>query len=257
MNKSNGQQIDYLYTDQARRVLLDGAYNVRHVGGYVTKNGRFTRPDTFFRADSLHRLREAAQQQLLAHGIRTVIDLRDRAEQQEQPNPLAAHTQVNYRFMPLYAHWDELAVKTTGLVGITRYYALLLDRCTSSLADVFATLAQPGAFPALVHCAAGKDRTGLVAAMLLELVGVPDETIITDYALSYNYLQPVLDEFRAKGVADGFDAEEYEQILLSPAASMAQTLMHLRTVYGGTRIYLHQNGLSHEQLDHLVAQMVL
>ncbi|MCA9976117.1 MAG: tyrosine-protein phosphatase [Anaerolineales bacterium] len=231
-------------------------YNLRHVGGYETRNGRFTRPNAFFRADSLHRLDASGQQQLLTRGVRTIIDLRDRAEQQELPNPLADSAHVDYRFMPLYTHWDDLAAGTTEVIGVAQYYALLLSRCGPSFAEVFAVMAQPEAFSVLVHCAAGKDRTGLVVALLLELAGVPDETIVADYALSYGYLQPVLDEFRARGVADGFTAEEYEQILLSPAPVMRQTLACLHQEHGGARAYLHQHGLSEQQLDNLVEQVL-
>lgn len=260
MNKSNGSQptsiTSILNTDEARRVHVPGAHNVRHVGGYQTCNGRLTRPDAFFRADSLHRLDTAAQQLLLARGVRTVIDLRDRSEQQEQPNPLAAATQVDYRFMPLYMHWSDLVGEVTGMVGIQEYYEMMLAACGEALADAFVVMAQPQAFPVLIHCAAGKDRTGLVTAMMLDLAGVPAEVIAADYSLSYDYLQPVMAEFLEKGAADGFDPVAYEEIMLSPAPVMCQTLAHLRDNYGGARAYLRRRGLSEQQLDNLVAQML-
>ncbi|MCA9971441.1 MAG: tyrosine-protein phosphatase [Anaerolineales bacterium] len=240
----------YPLTAAARRVVLQGAYNVRHVGGYATGNGRFTRAHAFFRADSLHAITPADTETLLEHGIQTIIDLRDTAEQTARPNRLAQAPGVDYHHVPLYEHWNRFAVGETGLVSLSRYNELLLARCQAPLRRVFGLLAERP-FPALVHCAVGKDRTGLVAGMVLDLAGVPRPQIMADYSHSFGYLTPVLDEWRARAVVDGFDAAEYEQILRSPPEVMAETLAHLKHVYGGTAAYLAQIGLSAAELERI------
>ena len=243
-------------SDRSRYVPLEGAYNVRHVGGYLTRDGRITRPNVLFRADSLHRLSPESQQRLLERRVRTVVDLRDSKEQVEFPNVLAGIDGVRYFGQALYESWEQFAAGEEGLIGLVRFNELLLERCADGLTAVFEILAAPNAFPALVHCAAGKDRTGLVVALLLDLAGVPAETIAADYELSNYYLTPILDEFRVHGATNGFTAEEYDQILASPAQVMCETLAFLYGRYNGARSYLQQMGLTAVQLDAIISQLV-
>ncbi|MCA9935790.1 MAG: tyrosine-protein phosphatase [Ardenticatenaceae bacterium] len=246
-----------LESDRTRYVPLEGAYNVRHVGGYLTWDGRVTRPNVLFRADSLHRLPFESQQVLLARRVHTIVDLRDPKEQVEYPNTLIGSNGVHYCSQPLYDSWDEFAAGEPQPIDLVRFNILLLERCPDTLAAVFAVLAVPNAFPALVHCAAGKDRTGLVVALLLDLAGVPAETIAADYELSNRYLEPILPEFRAYGETIGFTAEEYDKIMSSPAAVMCETLAFLHGRFGNARSYLQQIGLTAVQLDAIVSQLVV
>lgn len=242
-------------TDAARRVQLQGAHNVRQIGGYMTHSGQVTRRDALFRADSLHAITPTDRAALLAYPIRTLIDLRDTAERRARPNRLAAEPGVGYFHVPLYEDWKSFAGSENGLVGLTRHNELLLSRCQAPLAQVFTLLAQQP-FPALVHCAVGKDRTGLIIAMVLDLAGVPLAQIQADYSLSYGYLTPVLDEWRARAVVDGFDPAAYEAILKSPPEVIAETWAHLNREYGGTAAYLQQIGLSARQIARIRERML-
>ena len=156
----------------ARHLDVEGAYNVRELGGYRTADGRTTRWRTFLRADSLHQLPPASQAALIEYSVRAVIDLRDSAEVQEQPDVFSGSSEVAYYHRSLRG--DQPVIDADEMVEIEEasewfglVYSLWLDRRKPQLARILATLAEPGVRPAVFHCAGGKDRTGLVAALLL------------------------------------------------------------------------------------------
>ena len=177
-----------------RHLDLDGTYNLRDIGGYVTSDGSVTRWKTLLRSDSLHRLPSASQAALIGYGLRTVIDLRRTYEVDEAPNVFADSLDVRY-----YRHnltGDRTPADTTtsaateekGSRMLVENYTRYLDLRRAQFVETLATLAAPGALPALVHCAVGKDRTGTITALVLGIARVPAETIAEDYALSARYL---------------------------------------------------------------------
>src|SRR4051794_11950357 len=131
-------------SDPPRHLKLDGTYNVRDIGGYATADGRATRWRTLLRADSLHRLPEAGQRDLLACGVRTIIDLRRPNEARHQPNVFAASEALRYVHYPLY----EITVDTDNDEPLRRHYRWVLDECRPQLATLLAMLSAPGALPA-------------------------------------------------------------------------------------------------------------
>lgn len=231
------------------RLLLDGVVNLRDVGGYEGKNGRFIHPQTLLRADCLHRLPPASQQALINYGLRSVIDLRRNVEIIHEPNVFARSTHVAYHHLPLYNEWEELAAERPR--DLAHMYTLMLDNCQPAFHNLFTLLSQPGAFPALVHCKVGKDRTGVVIALLLDLAGVPAANIVADYALSRPYLTPLLPELRQEAQQLGYDMAYYESLLHSDPASMRFMLSHLDQQYGGAAGYLAHIGLTSNQIAFL------
>lgn len=234
---------------EATRLLLDGVYNLRDVGGYRAKNGRFVRPQTLLRADCLHRLPPASQQALVNYGLRSVVDLRRQVEIEAEPNVFAKSPHVAYHHLPLYNDWEELAAERPR--DLAHMYTLMLDNCQPAFRELFIRLAQPNAFPTVVHCKVGKDRTGVVIALLLDLAEVPAATIITDYALSRAYLDPLIPELREEARQLGYDMAYYESLLPSDPASMSAMLDHLYQFYGSTANYLEHIGLAPAQIAFL------
>lgn len=236
----------------SRHLKLDGTYNVRDVGGYATADGRVMRWRTLLRADSLHRLPEAGQRDLLACGVRTIIDLRRPNEARHQPNVFAASAALRYIHYPLY----EITVDTDHDEPLRRHYRWLLDECQPQLAAVLTLLGAPGALPALIHCTAGKDRTGIVIALLLALAGVDRAMIAADYALSATYLTDdfvvaVLERVREANR----DWERYQRLLICPDELMLDTLAYLDERYGGVGPYLRRCGLASDTLAALRAAL--
>lgn len=232
-----------------RRIEIEGCYNLRDIGGYATSDDRLTRWGTVFRADGLHRLPQSSQQKLLGYSIRTIIDLRRPAELEISPNVLARSTALTYLNISLNKD-EKLAQSLPDLVD---FYKDMLDNSQPQFKLLFETLLLPDSFPFLFHCTAGKDRTGIVIALLLGLTNVPAETIAADYALSTEYLRPLFEHIRQQILQENpdMDMAGFEKIMASSPEMMLETLEYLDSRYGGARQYLAGLGFSVEQLDYL------
>src|SRR5262245_13526399 len=136
-------------------------------------------------------------------------------------------------------------------------YRMILEQRQEQLCQTLATLAAPGGFPAIVHCTAGKDRTGLIVALLLGLVGVPAGTIIEDYALSSQYLVGTyLEEAHQRAAHNGIPWEWFQHQVICPPEFMQTTLQYLDECHGGIVSYVQSIGLSQEQCEHLRQALV-
>ena len=241
---------DATSSEPPRHLGLEGTYNLRDTGGYRTRDGRTTRWRTFLRSDSLHRLPHLAQTTLLSYGVRTVVDLRRSDELHTAPNVFASSTEVAYHHVSLLA--DTPPERQVAPRPLQDAYRLILDHRQAQLHQALVTLAAPGGLPAVVHCTAGKDRTGLIVALVLGLAGVPAATIVEDYALSAQYLVgPYLEEARQRAVQNGIPWEWFEPQVICPPAFMQVTLQYLDERYGGIAAYVRGLGLSQEQCERL------
>ena len=132
-----------------------------------------------------------------------------------------------------------------------------LDQVQDRVGDVLTKLAAPGALPALFHCTAGKDRTGVISALLLSLAGVPAETIAEDYTLSASHLfEAFMREVAPLDLPDTYSEEDYRRDQCPPEA-MLETLAHLEDRYGGADAYVRHCGLSASQVESLRKAMVV
>lgn len=234
-----------------RHLKLAGTYNFRDTGGYPTGNGGATRWRTLLRSDSPHRLSEADRASLIEYGLRTAIDLRQAEELSEAPSVFAASAHIAYRHLPLLNDTPSMPEVLPSLVEI---YRTILDDRSEQVGAALAALATPGALPAVVNCTAGKDRTGLIVALVLGLAGVPEETIVADYALSGACLAGVyLEEARRKAEAQGFS---YDLLVLCDPDFMRVTLAYLKARYGGIEAYVRATGLGDAEIDRLRRAMV-
>ena len=239
------------------RVLdVEGAYNVRDLGGYRTADGKTTRWGAFLRADGLHNLTDSAKKGLVEYGVRTVIDLRRTLETVETPNALAGMEGVEFFHLNMIGDTDPPGYvpppqDTWTTPGQTaEIYRVLLDQRQAVICDTLVTLANSKGHTAIYNCAAGTDRTGIISALLLGLADVPDETSIADYALSAHGLRSKL---LAEGIPDyladqDFTLEEPPE-LLAPPYSMERTLQHLNDQYGGIEPYVRHIGLNDAHID--------
>jgi protein-tyrosine phosphatase len=231
-----------------RLVRLKGTRNLRDLGGYATIDGRRTRWRTLFRSDCLDQLDAAGQTWLVEAGLRTLIDLRDNVEVAARPNVFANSGHVAYRRVPL---WDE-QLPDENQPDVSEGYWRELDQRGHRLAAVFDAVVAPGALPVLIHCAAGKDRTGLVVGLLLGAVGVPHATIAEDYALSSVCLGPeYIAESRQLVVERGLDWGRWAHLFETPPERMLKTLAYVERQFGGVEQYLLSRGVGPQQLAHL------
>ena len=223
-----------------RHLPLDGTRNVRDVGGYATRTGRRTRWRTLLRSDELTCIPPHAQQELLDLGLRQVIDLRWPEELDRSPNVFLESPVVRYTSVPL------LADDPTPHHGLAGMYLHVFDARSPQLAEVARALLAEDGLPAIVGCAAGKDRTGVSIALLLDLVGVPTDVIVEDYALSAHYFSAPV------AMVDEDDWRHPPPVVDSPPEFMAAALEHLERRHGGARALLAREGLSPGELDRLV-----
>ena len=229
-----------------RHIALEGAYNIRDLGGYATAQGTQTAWRRFLRADSPHALSEDGQARLQAEGLATVIDLRTGAEIAQTPNPFAKRAGVQYVHRPLFTELapGTLAATADGSCPLLGFYQGALDDRHEALSDIMTLIAGADEGAVMFHCTAGKDRTGLVAALLLGLAEVSPEDIVADYALTEGLITELVAGFLEMSRQKGGDVVAYARLLAAPAATMRDTLAHLEARYGSVPRYLAQIGVA-------------
>jgi protein-tyrosine phosphatase len=233
-----------------RRLAWEGCLNARDLGGYPTAGGGETRWGAVVRSDSLAALTESGRAALADYGVRAIIDLRLQSEQDEQPNPYAEPGDhgIGYRNVSII---DPAAGFPPDTITLADNYLWMLDRFRSQVAEVMAAIADAPDGAVLIHCAAGKDRTGLISALLLGLVGVPDETIAADYALTAEYLRPRDEEWLEHGPGERAEREAIAARFAPTAEVMLEVLRGLTERHGGVEPYLAEAGVDPEHLRRL------
>ena len=237
---------------EPQRVLsIDGTFNFRDLGGYPTVDGRQTRWRTLFRSGSLHNLSPDGQQQLVDLGVRTLVDLRYPAEVAASPCVFAVPGPIEYRSMPLIE--DPQRETDRSVPELDAVYRLIVGTRQAQLVAIVEALASRAALPAVVNCTAGKDRTGVVVAFILSLVGVRAATIIEDYASSGPLLvDSGLDQIlRARIAAGGGDPAQTTRLLASPPEYMHALLDHIHETYGGVESLALEAGLDRARIAEL------
>jgi protein-tyrosine phosphatase len=223
------------------RVLVwDGCVNVRDLGGLPLEGGGETCFGVVVRADSIRGLTERGWQDLVDYGVRSAIDLRALDELAADPPVDAPIPVFHVPLAPSNLDWPSMRA---GYLG-------LLESCRPRFAEVMALLSRVET-PVVVHCQGGRDRTGLVVALLLALVGVDSETIAADHALSDESWAPYLDAFYTD--ADTEEERERRRRITAPAGrTMAEILQEIDRLYGGVRRYLEAEG---DYLDSIVLRL--
>ena len=254
-----------------RWIDLEGAANVRDVGGLPTVDGRTTRPGVLLRADNLQGLTEADVARLTDElHVRTVLDLRTTGElHQEGEGPLRA-TSVVHHHVPLIpelegepdeAEIDRAVPHRPDRAGatptdMTGYYVGYLEDAPANLARALRVLADPGTGTALVHCAAGKDRTGVVVAVALSLAGVHREAVVADYVASADRIDGVLARLQSSVTYGPSLADVTADLITPEAGSMERFLEHVDRAYGGPHGLAMSIGVDEETVARLSARLV-
>ncbi len=246
-------------THEHRFVPLDGAFNFRDLGGLPTDDGGMTRSGVMFRSDALHHLVPSDVDRLTELGMRSVIDLRSSVELDRTGRGPLEDTDMQWVHAPL-SHGDAAAgnVLPPALAegDLGRHYVNSLVERTETLAEVIEHLASRDNLPAVFHCTAGKDRTGMVAALVLSLVGVPDDVIVHDYTLTDDRMALVMERIRASGDFPEPVTPLLERVGRAEAASMETFLAAVRETHGDAQGWASDAGLSDDTLASLHAVLV-
>lgn len=238
-----------------RHIPLEGTHNVRDLGGYPHRGGGVTIWRALLRADGLHHMTDASIVELAEMGVSTIIDLRGPNELAAHPNPFAGHLRIRYHNVPLFDALAPIATANTTFDMAARYRDAV-DRCGDRIAEVLTAIAEAEAGAVVFHCTAGKDRTGIIAALLLLAAGVPQDVIVGDYALTTTTASVLLVQLRTAAIANGATAEIIERVLASEEQTMRQLLQHIEARHGGIDVYLVGIGLDRPAITKLRARLV-
>jgi protein tyrosine/serine phosphatase len=236
----------------------DGALNARDTGGLPTSDGRRVKRGALVRSDVLSRLTPSGQAALVDHGVRTIVDVRstEETELDRESYPFRDRS-VAYLNVPFNKIPDEeLRARYASALSREEFNRLDLDHGRSGLGAIVSAIADAIPGGVLVHCHAGKDRTGLVVAVLLALVGVDDESIADDYALTARNLEPLIVDW-----LDSMSNDEAERARLRDLAhprreAMLDTLRYLRERYGSAAQYLLGAAVTEKQIKRLHERLV-
>ena len=236
-----------------RHLEWPGCFNVRDLGGLPAAGGRRTAWGAVVRADSLSRLSEEGWQALLDHGVRTVLDLRNEAERDADPDAAARPAEIETLHVPLdgaedRAFWNP--VERTPEFGTPLYYRAHLMRKPQLVAGAVAAVARARPGGVAFHCVGGRDRSGELAMVLLALVGVAPETIGADYELSAVRLAAL---FAALGQPD--EGAELAAYLLERGTSATEII---ETTLGSLDLQatLAAGGLTGEEVEALRTRLI-
>ena len=245
-----------------RWLELDGPSNFRDIGGLPVVGGGSTRTGHLYRADRLCTLSDADLRRLEAVGIRHVFDLRSEAEVSEFPDRLPAGASYvrmsmtsdeTFRARTIYERIVDREIKSYGEADMVAGYLRILENFGPSFARIAQQVGHDE--PLVIHCTAGKDRTGVAAMLLQDLAGVAAEHVAADYALSSERrpslqrdhtearsLHPLLEDL-------GLDPAEFAPLWEARPAVIAATHQELRDRWGGAAGYLSAAGASDADID--------
>ena len=249
--------MEKLLLDPRRHIKLENAYNVRDIGGYPTRDGNITQWGSFLRSDGLHRLHLKDRKLILDLGVGLVVDLRLPIELESSPNVFCDSKELAYAHRSfldedLLKHIEEQPVEDRTHLRSDKGYCLWLDHCQHSIRDILVVLSENPGNASLYHCSGGKDRTGLITALLLGVAGVEDDLIAADYALTARYnihstFKPPESHIKSW--------QDYETNYCPPSL-MYESLNHLDRVYGGVISYIQNIGLKNDQIDTLKQKLL-
>jgi protein tyrosine/serine phosphatase len=225
-----------------RQLHWDACLNVRDLGGFTTRDGHTTRRHAVVRADNLCRLTAHGRSAMLRYGVRTAIDFRDPREYPLEHDPFSRRelTEVGRIGIPLLTHgfWRAWHAGIDGREGDL----LFLETCREPVATLFTALAAAPDGAVVIYCHAGKERTGIATALLLELAGVDRATIGHEHALSDDHLAPLYAAWR-EAEPDPEERQRLTHALRPDPEQMVLTLAALDELYGGIGRYLLDSGV--------------
>ena len=248
----------------SRWLDLDGTANTRDLGGVPVAGGGWIRPRVLLRSDNLQDLTAGDVRRLLEEvGVRTVLDLRTHAERESTgPGPLDRERDVRVLRLSLIPETPVVRADPGAVIpdrwadGAAGAYLHYLEDAPAAIAEAIRTVADPAAGATVVHCAAGKDRTGVVTALALRSVGVLPADVVADYAISNERMERIFRRLVGEqAYSDDARRIGVDALRVDPDA-MATVLGTLEERWGGAAGYLRTAGVAGGVLDDLRGRLV-
>ncbi|MEE8509192.1 MAG: tyrosine-protein phosphatase [Myxococcota bacterium] len=240
-----------------RLIDLQGCNNFRDLGGYPAADGRELRWRVVFRSDALHHLTPDDVIRMRDElGIRDILDLRSTGEIRSDGRGPLEDGAFHLHHLPLFDGQIAEPPQTAEELTLADRYFLLAEMAKDAIARVVVTLAESSA-PAVYHCAAGKDRTGVISAVLLGLLGVKDEMIVADYAATQENLDAIIERLMAtEGYQEMLEALPADTLHADPE-TMISLLNQVRSRYGSMREYVRSAGVGEAQIARLESRLLV
>jgi len=224
-----------------RHIALEGAVNFRDLGGYEAADGRQVRWRTLFRADGLSRLTPGDRATVRRLGIATVIDLRTSVEVEGGRFPVE-EIPVGFHHLPFLDAVPDPEHFEMAPGMLATHYQEMARSAAGEIAQVLSIVAQRRAHPVIVHCTAGKDRTGVLVAVLLALLGVPDDVIAHDYALSADAMAALRQKLIERYPEGRRVIDSAHELFSAAPSNISDLLADLRGQYGSIEEYAASAG---------------
>ena len=232
---------------------IEGAVNLRDLGGYRTREGRAVRSGRVYRSGMMHTIAPAGLRALRdTLGVRTVVDLRNAQELDADGCSPFHDYGITWRNVPIGGDTvmtpeerrERYEAVSRGDVDWSDSYIQMSGRASAAFRTFFELAADASYAPLVFHCSGGRDRTGVAAALLLSSLGVDDETIARDYDRTGALLQPHVDRFGRQMEALRMTRESWARLLETSAEAMRRFLAYLSEEHGGAESYLRGVGVS-------------
>jgi protein-tyrosine phosphatase len=243
-----------------QRLPFEGVVNFRDLGGYPSDLGGTVRFGRVYRSDRLDRMTPADHERYAELGIRTIYDLRRDEEREVAPDPYPNEHVCIISTLESNGH-PKLGDEPPAAEGadlLRSLYRGMLDHAGPDIGRIYRGIVDPQVAPVLFHCTAGKDRTGMIAAVLLEWLGVPRPLVLDDYERTNDYRTESAerDTFE-RLVAQGMAPEAAAGLLSAPRWAMEETLAELDSDFGGVERWLRDcAGLDNAMLTALRDQLL-
>lgn len=227
----------------SREINFDGIINCRDIGGYKAEGGRIVAWRRLFRSGYVHPMTEHDLNRLKEElKLTSVINLRRNKAGQQKEVSLLSDAGIKYYNAPFFSYQQEELGLDFSNMGEAFLFRIRHKEYAKPIIDALEIIADPKNLPLLFHCGAGKDRSGLVAAFVLSVVGVAESDIIADYILSAPYMRELV-----AGMMNDSNTPEEEKNLPAytweaTVESMALFLTGLKREFGSARGYLEMNG---------------
>lgn len=267
MKKSSPDIKDIETGDFERRIVLDGAANFRDIGGYPTIRHQRVKWRKIFRSGNLASLTKNDHKILQKIGIQSICDFRSTQEIARQPNHLPEKTSLHCLHLPIVNKTMEPTEAVTRIMNgdidwftpdfMIKAYIEKIEAFHDTWYLFFKNLCQRPFRPFLFHCTAGKDRTGVCAALILLSLDVPEKWVIYDHGLSNIYNAEQTETIRDRLRKIGVDPDTLMDYLTAPKTAIVALIEHINRKYGCARDYLIQRAkVNPAWIENLEAEMV-